>query len=191
MTDQALQNAKAQREQLLAERLKLHERIARLDNEIGDADRFIEDWHRYASPESHAADPESAAGQNKPEPSVDTPKKTTGNSRKEDVASAAREVILERGIPMLRNDLYPLLVERGMTIEGRDPQMVLSTMLWRMRDQLVRVKGGGYWPADIANAEAGYDPNQSREIDNILNKPVEEVLDPESDVYRDASENAG
>jgi hypothetical protein len=85
-------------------------------------------------------------------------KKPQRNSKKEEVADAAYEIIRERGEPVSRSDLYKELIARGLRIEGSDPEMVLSTMLWRMKDRVVRLKSGGYWLADEKNEAAGYDP---------------------------------
>jgi hypothetical protein len=76
------------------------------------------------------------------------------------VAEAAREIISEAGEPVMRDVLYFLLAERGIHIHGKDPRMVLSTMLWRTNDQVVRLKGGGYWLADMPYEPAGYDPEE-------------------------------
>ncbi len=37
--------------------------------------------------------------------------------------------------------------------------MVLSTMLWRMKDRIVRLPQFGYWIADKEYVPAGYDPS--------------------------------
>ena len=57
----------------------------------------------------------------------------------------------------MREELFPALIEKGFVIEGNDPHMVLSTMLWRMKDKakIVRLRGGGYWLADRPLPEPG------------------------------------
>lgn len=96
--------------------------------------------------------------------SVPSPK----NSKKEDVAYAARKVIEDAGKPIMREDLFPALIEKGLIIEGSDPLMVLSTMLWRMKEviALVRLRGGGYWLADKPWPPAGYDPVPDANMQN-------------------------
>jgi hypothetical protein len=61
------------------------------------------------------------------------------NSKKEEVAEAAHAVILANGSPLSRLELYTMLIERGLTIEGADPETVVSTMLWRSKDKIVRL----------------------------------------------------
>lgn len=73
-------------------------------------------------------------------------KRTTGNSKKEEVAGAARQLLEDAGRPLSRAEMYPLLIEQGLRIAGSNPEMVLSTMLWRAGEAagIVRLKGGGY-----------------------------------------------
>lgn len=191
MSDRALANAEAKRNQLVDRKRALLAELTDIDEQVGQIDRFIKAWHAFAEDEPQkAVENLSDSGANKTATSEPVNKKATGNSRKEDVAAAARYVILERGAPIMRDELYELLTAQGMVIQGKDPQMVLSTMLWRMRDQIARVKSGGYWPADIPNEEAGYDPATARDIDNALNKPLSEVIDPDSEVAIDARQRA-
>ena len=79
-------------------------------------------------------------------------KKAPGCWKKEEVAEAARSIIQERGEPVSRA-VFNALAERGVIISSEtDPEMVLSAMLWRMKDRVVRLKGGGYWLADAGYA---------------------------------------
>lgn len=73
-----------------------------------------------------------------------TSKRNT-NPKKEDVANAAREILEECGEPLPCSKLHKKLIDRGVVIEGKDPQAVLITMLWRQKDKVQRIKGGGYW----------------------------------------------
>lgn len=174
MSDRALENAEAKRNQLLARKKALREQMDSVDLQLSVVEVFIANWHEFAN-----ADPESPVdslaitNENVAGTSQRVKRKVTRNSKKEDVADAAREIALERGAPVMRSDLFKALVERGLTIEGTDPEMVLSTMLWRMRHRIVRVKGGGYWPADVPNEEAGYDPSA---IETIVERRVDEEL---------------
>lgn len=173
MTDKALENAKALK-------IKANEEVHRLERElrfwrdrVSMADHFIDQWNAFASGEPVDSGETNPSEWNKEEPSASLGRKAIRNSKKEDVAAAAREIILERGSPIMRDELYDLLTDQGFVIEGKDPRMVLSTMLWRMREQITRVEGGGYWPSDVPNNEAGYDPDA---IDEELNRRVEDTL---------------
>lgn len=79
-----------------------------------------------------------------------------GNSTKEEVAAAARTLIEARGKPIPRAVLYHALIDQGLKIQGKDPEMVLGTMLWRMKDHIVRLKTGGYWLAERPLPEGEY-----------------------------------
>lgn len=58
-----------------------------------------------------------------------------------------------------------MLRERGLIIEGAEPETVLSTMLWRMRDaaKIVHLKNVGYWTAEARWPPAHYIPNEKAE----------------------------
>lgn len=162
MSDLALKSAKLKRDQLVNRRLDLHNEIAALDTEIGEIDKFIQLWHQFsADADSLTVDNSSAAEEIveiKPKTNVNIESQSAKNSKKEDVANVARELILQHGKPMMREELYAALVGRGMVINGKDPYAVLFTMLWRMADVIARLPDGGYWPADKPNEEIGFDP---------------------------------
>ena len=162
MSDQAFDNAKRMRDELLDRKRELQQEIASVDARLDGIETFIADWHTYASGDAaQILGPVNAADRNKPAPAPRTKRPVRGNSRKEEVAEAALEIIRERGEPVMRSELYRALIERGFRIEGGDPEMVLSTMLWRMKHRIVRHKSGGYWPAEEANPEAEQAPEDN------------------------------
>lgn len=179
MSDRALENATSSRQSLQDRKRELLAELASIDDRLGQIERFVKDWHYFAEDgvEQNANTQPVDNSTQGVEPEREA-RPTRRNSSKEDVAATAREIILERGEPVSRKDLFRTLVDRGFIIQGKDPDMVLSTMLWRMRDQIVRVKGGGYWPADIPHPPSGYDPATATVIDNILNTPAVEIRDP-------------
>ena len=59
---------------------------------------------------------------------------------------------------MSRDDLFAALTEKGVIIHGKEPPVVLQTMLWRMSDRIIHLKGFGYWSKDQAYEPAAYDP---------------------------------
>jgi hypothetical protein len=93
--------------------------------------------------------------------------KARNNSKKEDVAEAAVAIIKEIGEPIARSSLLTRLLNLGLTIEGNDPEVVLSTMLWRMRNKVVRLRKGGYWRADAPSPDGSYVPGQSNDADHL------------------------
>lgn len=165
MTDRALENAEIKRNQLLERKRALREQIGSVDRQLSAVEVFIANWHEFANtdPES-PVDNATVMNENIAGTTQAVSRKAKGNSRKEDVAAAAREAILERGAPIMRDELFELLTERGLIIQGKDPKMVLSTMLWRMRAKIVRLKSGGYWPADVISAENGYSEEVARDM---------------------------
>lgn len=75
---------------------------------------------------------------------------------------------------------------RGLVINGKDPQMVLSTMLWRKRDQVARVNGGGYWLAEVPNEAAGYDPKANQKGPVVAFADLDgEQMEMSTDEYKD------
>jgi hypothetical protein len=169
VTDKALENAKALKMQANQEIARLEAEIRTWRVNLDRAEQFIDQWNAFASGEAVNPVEGVSAQENKQEPSP-VKKKATRNSKKEDVAAAALEIIRERGEPVSRSDLYTALIERGFTIEGTDPEMVLSTMLWRMKDKVMRFKNGGYWDPKADWEPAGYksewrDETEGRERD--------------------------
>lgn len=180
MTDIALANANKRRDSLAAEINSLAERADELRRELAKIDAWIAQWHEFATVGTIAA---TEAGDTAAfSATVSAPKagavdkietkrrRAAGNPKKEDVAEATRQIILERGEPISRADLFRTLGERGITILSEtDPEMVLSTMLWRMRDKVVRLKTGGYWLTERPYPKAGYNPAEtSAELEDVL-----------------------
>ena len=86
------------------------------------------------------------------------------NSRKEEVASGARVLIEEAGRPLSRSEIFASLTRLGYIIDGSEPEMVLSTMLWRAGEAagVTRLKrGGGYWLLEQDWPDAKYFPSQA------------------------------
>lgn len=158
MTDKALENAKNKRKQLLDRKRQVVAELHEIDHSINEIDQFMKAWHKFAEEAANWLVDKSEHEANKSEHSDTVKSKATGNSRKEEVADAARKFIEDRGEPIMRDELYDLLTAEGLTIKGKDPKMVLSTMLWRMRHRVIRLKSGGYWLAEVPNDKYGYTP---------------------------------
>jgi hypothetical protein len=184
MTDQALENAKA-RFNALGELIASHSRqIAEWRSEQDRIGKFIEDWHEFAGLGGDTGlrkGPEIApAGQlvetaRAPENIENRrAKRTTGNPKKEEVVEAARTIIAANGWPMARSDLFKALHDQGIILHGADPEMVLSTMLWRMRHRVVRLPGGGYWLADEPSPDGKYAPGQNTDTSTVNEMPPQE-----------------
>lgn len=80
------------------------------------------------------------------------------NPPRERVVEGALALIKDAGRPLSRAELFDGLKSMGLEVFGKDPQMVLSTMLWRSQDQVVRIKDHGYWPKGAAYKAGGYHP---------------------------------
>lgn len=61
------------------------------------------------------------------------------------VVDAVCEIIKKAGHALSAVELYDGLVARGIEIQGRKPEVVLTTMLWRSQDRLVCLSRGSYW----------------------------------------------
>ena len=139
----------AEVESLIAEQrnaiMDANARLARLEAERADVAAWIEMWHRLAGTQGRPV----AAEQNEHMRAVDksVKRKRPSNPDKSVVVDKALEIIRQHGEPMGRRALFDALVENGIVLEGSDPQMVLSTMLWRSKDRIVRLVPFGYWPA--------------------------------------------
>ena len=175
MTDTALENAQNRRDSIAAEINSLAQRVEELKRELAKIDAWIAQWHEFADAHQAiaAAKQDTQDTPNKVKyqvgetvkfaqlPKIRRASRATGNPKKEDVAEAARQIIQERGEPVSRAELFRALADRGVAISSEhDPEMVLSTMLWRMRDKVVRLKTGGYWLAERPLPQDGYEQLQ-------------------------------
>lgn len=132
-------------------------RLSRLEAERADVGSWVEMWHQLTGTQGRPVAAERTAINLPVEKSV---KRTRPrNPDREVVVEKALEIIHDRGQPMNRRAIFDALVERGVVIAGKDPEMVLSTMLWRSKDKIVRLVPYGYWPADVSYPEAGYVSN--------------------------------
>lgn len=171
MNDRVLWNATAKQERLQAKVQTLESALVRRRAELQSITDWIATYHEFAGTGSGqsartVSEPsgyETRSSSEKDDPSVER-RRTVRNPRKEVVASIAREIIEEAGRPISRTDLFAALANRGVHINGREPEQVLSTMLWRTQKQrgpVVRLKTGGYWIANRADVESGYIPGGS------------------------------
>lgn len=192
MSDAALKNAEAKRDALAAQINAALQEVEEWKRELRRVEQFISAWHSFAEMQATSgaespirkytlvAAPGAFTVDAKEASMRRSSTRARRNSKKEEVAEAAREIIKEADTALSRSELYKKLAERGLVIEGTDPEMVLSTMLWRMRDRVTRVKGGGYWLADVPNAELEYTPNpETASLDHVLNTPLDEVREPD------------
>jgi hypothetical protein len=154
MADQAYENAMRKREDAIARVRAAESDLGNARAELERVDAFIQQWHEFAGTPILDRDPVV----------VHYPKRR--NPKKEEVADLAYEIIKEHGEPMSRSELYEKLQERGMVLNGNDPEMVLSTMLWRSQAKIRRLPKYGYWMTDTPYVSAGYTPGQPIAVDD-------------------------
>jgi hypothetical protein len=172
MSDVALTNAMARMKEIQRwisererelERISNGIRIARQDLEKTHS--FIRTWHEMAGiPLPRDLE------QDEPMASLASPRRPK-NPDREFIVDKSLEIIRSHGVPMARRELYESLIRRGVIINGKDPEMVLSTMLWRTKEKIVRLPPYGYWPADEAYPPAHYDPRIDDMIGAAANEP--------------------
>lgn len=169
MSDAAIQNAMKRFNEIGNEIGSLGRRISELKAEQERIGKFIEAWHEFSGI-PHQVDNKDTAAQRDAISVIrkEASKRAKGNPKKEMVAEAVREIIGERREPISRSDLYKALNERGIILQGADPEMVLSTMLWRTRNRVTRLPGGGYWLTEEPWAPAGYEPHQNTDTSAML-----------------------
>ena len=157
--DNALKNAQLRREELLARVNELYDEIKKNYNEISKIDRFMADWILFSgekNPEYELIlkNIKSTVFYKKNEifnmNDLLTKSKRRGfkNRKKEEICDLCIDLIRQKGKPMSRRELYERLLEKGIEVKGKNPEMVLSTMLWRTRSKISRLKTGGYWPRE-------------------------------------------
>ena len=170
MTDAAIENAAAIRDEM-AEKISAAEvQIKEWRATMTRAERFIADWEEFSGQKAPAV-----ATNSEPVPRTASGGKPK-NPKKEEVAAVAREILLQNGRPMSRDDLFEALTFRGVIIHGTNPPVVLQTMLWRMSGEITHLKGFGYWPKDVPCEVAFYDPAVIAEIAASLDDDLNEIL---------------
>lgn len=159
MSDIALTNATAREAEIRRDIEQREREIARLTQELQKAQEdldktrsFIRTWYEMAGIQP----PESSEHVESKGPT--SPPRRPKNPDREFVVDKSLEIIRASGAPMPRKPLFDALAEMGIEIKGKDPEMVLSTMLWRSQDRVVRLPNHGYWPADQSYGPAGYSP---------------------------------
>ena len=173
MTERALWNAKAARDRLAAKISLYEEYLSKRKGELNEVLAWIAKYHEFAGSPPISGKPEQKDEHTKNIQGLAVPvvegesepserRRATGNPKKEVVAEEALKIIEEAGEPVPRAELYRRLCEAGVVIEGKDPEQVLSTMLWRTRETtpIVRIPSGGYWLANRAHEPSGYIPER-------------------------------
>jgi hypothetical protein len=169
-----LANAKTEILDLQKSLERLQARLKGLEDEKNKLTWFIATWHEMAGIQAPAME---EPAENVP---VSASRKRPKNPDREHVADVAREIIRERGHPVSRKDLFDALAARGLSIEGKDPEMVLSTMLWRTKDKIVRLPNFGYWLTD-----EDYTPAEYVQVFGIEIGPNVTAAEPEDGVEAD------
>jgi hypothetical protein len=125
---------------------KTRKKLAGWEREHAELEAFVSLYHKLAgvAPLTGLETPPPA------DPNVGQ------NPKREDVGKFATELIARLGRPVQRRELLQQLDYAGLHIHGVDPMKVLSTMMWRMKDRFVLLKGFGYWLADRGYAPAHY-----------------------------------
>lgn len=144
--DMAIKKARANADALKAQIRADEARVQELEAAIKDRRRELRKLERFISTWEVMAGLRSQSAGVRPQ-----------NPDKREVVARALEIITEAGHPMRRRELLAALDRHGLQIAGKDPEMVLGTMLWRS-DEIVRLKKFGYWPKHLEYAPAVYTP---------------------------------
>ena len=146
MSDAALENAHTRRGALAAQINVLQQQLETVRRELQLVDEFIARWHTFASLEDNEplTRADSSADNSRPEGRRRRPV----NPSRDLVGDVVESLLRDWGRPASRARLFAELPEHDIHIQGTNPEMVFSTMLWRLKDRFVRVPGKGYWLAD-------------------------------------------
>lgn len=195
MTDRALMNAEKRRDEIAAEINKKNQELEDLRRELSTVEKFVADWHRFADNPIGTSvihtrkTPDTGHEPVSTERSLlelgreadSPPAKARKNPDRAVVGRHAMEIILNAGRPVPRKELFDELANQDIHIHGKDPEMVLSTMMWRMPQDFIRLHGHGYWlrelPYEPANYEGGRPPHLEDEEPDMLQNAI---LNPES-----------
>lgn len=143
MGDAALDNAHSRRGALAAQINVQQQRLEELRRELQLVDEFIARWHTFAV---LAADEPLIRSEVSVDNSSENEKRRRPvNPSRESVGNVVEALLKEWGRPASRRRLFDELPNHDIHLQGRDPEMVFSTMLWRMQDRFERVPKRGYW----------------------------------------------
>ena len=142
MSDAAYQNAKARRDALAAEKNALLQRVEDADRALARVDQFLKDWEVFASGSEHI---ETIVSKPVAFKIAVNPSARPKNPPKEEVGRLVYDYLDQKGEPASRRQIFAHLQACNVNLEGTDPQMVLSTMLWRLKSNFYRIPGRGYW----------------------------------------------
>jgi hypothetical protein len=182
LTDRALENAKRHRDGLVKQRDDLLKQIEKVKANITATDQFISDWYAFAGGVDSAGDTNENKTDTKPieSPSAQQTARAK-NPNRTDVGRVSWELISKAGQPIPRQELFEKLASAGLQIFGKDAEMVLSTMMWRMQEHFVRLPKYGYWIRSRPYPPAGYVPGAAVEDDGEDAKVAENMIrDPAS-----------
>lgn len=157
-------------------------RLMKLESEIAELENWIVMWHQLTGT---SAKPTAAE---RMQNSVEISKRVRPkNPDREVVVEYVLQIIQEKNEAQSRKDLFDELIARNVIIRGKDPEMVLSTMLWRSRDKIVRIPGHGYWLKDKPYDAAYYDP-QNDDIFGVAAKDPEDGFEADDEDVSDGGE---
>ncbi len=156
MSDEAIRAAVAKLDELNARIVSFEQKIAKAKQQLSETKRFIAQWEKFSGrPAPIHVNGQGLETKGHPDPSsaVNVARHAAVNPKKEDVTKAAQIILQGVSRPVSRSELNALLAEVGVVIRGANPEMVLSTMLWRTKDWsgITRLKSGGYCLSQNAN----------------------------------------
>lgn len=141
MSDAAIQNAQTRRGALAGRINSLQQQLEAVRRELKVVDDFIAHWHSFAIlDEDDPIIPADSSGDKS-----ETERRRPVNPPREVVGDAVEATLREWKRPASRADLFAELADHDITINGTNPEMVFSTMMWRMKDRFERIPKRGYW----------------------------------------------
>lgn len=153
MSAAAKANAMAREGELLAKLADLKSKVHSVESELTALRSFLAALDHF---ERSAAPAPGLIGVARP---AET-KRPRNNPSRDEVVSMVMEIIEAAGAPIQRQPLFDALVAKGVVIRGKDPTLVLATMLWRSQDKIVKLHGRGYWIASRPYPPASYSPSE-------------------------------
>lgn len=143
MSDIAIKNAVERRDALAKEINELNQALEDARRDLVEVDQFIALWGRFSgeNPPAYAKIANAPASVIRKRPPAAKPM----NPPKEQIGDIVEKFLRWRGLPATRKMIAQHLRDENIVLQGADPDMVLSTMLWRMKDRFRRLPPHGYW----------------------------------------------
>lgn len=149
MTDPAIKNALDQHDALAKSINSLNQQLEDARRDLAKVEQFIALWKEFSGEEVDTSEIAPLRNRTRTRHVRLVGGEKPVNPPKERIGDVIEAFLKSRQKPASRKELQEHLKEVGIHLQGTDPDMVLSTMLWRMPERFTRIPPHGYWLKNV------------------------------------------